>query len=163
MKRPKHRFYLLYRLQQRLAITESELRAMWVLLVFLLIGTIVKSYQERHPSFDEAIYAEADSLFLAAAATLQDSTSQQTATQEDTEPEDIEALQTLLSSAGKVNLNTSTQQELEKLPRIGPAMAARIIAYRTRQGPFRSKEDLLKVKGIGEKTLERLTDHITID
>lgn len=163
MKRPKHRLYLLYRLQQRLAITESELRAMIALLAFLLIGTLVKSYQERHPPFDEAIYAEADSLFLAAVETLQHAASQQPSTAAVQEESDTTALQLLISSAGKVNLNTSTQQELEQLPRIGPAMARRIIAYRTAYGPFRTKDDLLNVKGIGEKTLERLKDRITLD
>ncbi len=169
MRRLKHRFYLLYRLQQRLAITEGELRAMWVLLMFLLVGTIVRSYQEHHLPFDDDIYAEADSIFLAATARLRDSTSQEISTSEkdttETEGsvEHVENLQTLFAAAGKINLNTSTQQELEKLPRIGPAMAARIIAYRTRYGPFRTEKDLLKVKGIGEKTLERLKDHITFD
>lgn len=167
MKHPKHRFYLLYRLQQRLAITAGELRAMWVLLMFLLVGTIVKSYQEHHLPFDEDLYAEADSIFLAATTRLQDSTSLEiSALDQDTtggSAETTENLQTLFAAAGKVNLNTSTQQELEKLPRIGPAMAARIIAHRTRYGPFKTEKDLLKVKGIGEKTLERLKNHITFD
>lgn len=69
-------------------------------------------------------------------------------------------------SAGEdapININTASATELEKLPRIGPKMAQRIITYRTQHGPFRRKEDLMKVKGIGKKTFEKLKDLITIE
>ncbi|MCH8012337.1 MAG: ComEA family DNA-binding protein [Candidatus Marinimicrobia bacterium] len=64
--------------------------------------------------------------------------------------------------AGKVNLNTSTKTELMLLPSIGPALAERILIYRQDYGFFQSIDDLLKVKGIGKKTLERLRDLVTI-
>lgn len=51
-----------------------------------------------------------------------------------------------------VNLNTASQAEIESLPGIGPALAKRIIEGR----PYRSLEDLDRVKGIGPKLLERL-------
>ena len=60
------------------------------------------------------------------------------------------------AAAGPVSLSAGTEAELETLPRIGPAMAARIIAWRTANGPFRSLNDLLKVGGIGPKTLAGL-------
>ena len=60
------------------------------------------------------------------------------------------------SGDGKVNLNTADAASLDTLPRVGPAMAARIIAYREAHGPFTALEDLLGVTGIGEKTLEGL-------
>ncbi len=59
-------------------------------------------------------------------------------------------------SGSKININTATEAELVTLPRIGPATARKIIAYRKQHGPFASVDDLVKVKGIGAKTLERL-------
>ena len=62
----------------------------------------------------------------------------------------------------KVNINTATAEQLQTLKNIGPAKADSIIAYRTEHGPFRSIEDLLKVDGIGEKTLNEIRDCITV-
>ena len=57
---------------------------------------------------------------------------------------------------GLVNINTATATELEVLPRIGEALAARIVTWREENGPFRSVDDLGNVSGIGEKMLETL-------
>jgi len=62
---------------------------------------------------------------------------------------------------GPVSLSSATADQLETLPRIGPAMAARIIAWRTANGPFRSVDDLAKVGGIGPKTLAGLAGLVT--
>jgi competence protein ComEA len=51
---------------------------------------------------------------------------------------------------------------LVKLPKIGPVTAERIIRFRDDYGPFKSIDDLLKVKGIGPKTLEKLKPQITL-
>jgi competence protein ComEA len=61
-----------------------------------------------------------------------------------------------------VNVNTATAAELETLPRIGPAMAQRIIEYREANGPFGSIEDIQNVPGIGPATFEGLKDLITV-
>ncbi len=66
-------------------------------------------------------------------------------------------------SAGKVNINTADAKELDTLPGIGPAMAERIIAYRTEKGPFKRPEDLKDVSGIGDKKYADLADLITVD
>ena len=65
-------------------------------------------------------------------------------------------------SGGLVNLNTATAAELETLPRIGPAMAQRILDYRTANGPFTSVDELTDVPGIGEATLEGLRELVTV-
>lgn len=57
-----------------------------------------------------------------------------------------------------VSLSTASEQQLETLPRVGPAMAARIIAYRTAHGPFAAVTDLTKISGIGPKTFDSLKD-----
>lgn len=61
-----------------------------------------------------------------------------------------------------VNVNTATRQELEALKGIGPVKAQAIIDYRTKNGPFKSVDDLANVKGIGPKTLEDLRDELGI-
>ena len=63
----------------------------------------------------------------------------------------------------KININAATVNELIKLDRIGPALAQRIIQYREENGPFQVPEDIMKVKGIGEKTFEANKDRITIE
>ncbi|RMI15480.1 MAG: helix-hairpin-helix domain-containing protein [Calditrichaeota bacterium] len=62
-----------------------------------------------------------------------------------------------------ININTASAEELQQLPRVGPKTAARIIRYREEHGPFATKRDLMKVKGIGPKTLERLRPLITVE
>ncbi|MEO7147240.1 MAG: helix-hairpin-helix domain-containing protein [Terrimesophilobacter sp.] len=66
------------------------------------------------------------------------------------------------ATGGKVNLNTADAAALEGLPRVGPAMAQRIIAWRDSNGRFASVEDLLSVTGIGDKTFAQLKDLVTI-
>lgn len=63
---------------------------------------------------------------------------------------------------GLVNINRATADQLEALPRIGPALAERIIAYREENGSFSQIDDLRQVSGIGEKVLEELRPLITI-
>lgn len=63
---------------------------------------------------------------------------------------------------GKVNLNTADAATLETLPRVGPAMAQRIIDWRMSNGRFSALEDLMSVSGIGEKTFAQLKDLVTI-
>ena len=63
----------------------------------------------------------------------------------------------------KINLNTATLEELTKLKGIGPAYAQRIIDYRQNYGPFEKIEDLMKVKGIGQKTFDANKDIITVE
>ncbi len=60
------------------------------------------------------------------------------------------------SAPGPIALNVATAAELEALPGIGPALAARIVAHRTRHGPFARVADLRQVPGIGPRILARL-------
>ncbi|HVN75638.1 MAG TPA: helix-hairpin-helix domain-containing protein [Thermoanaerobaculaceae bacterium] len=61
----------------------------------------------------------------------------------------------------QVNINTATVQELQLLPRVGPALAQRIVDFRTANGPFKAPEELSRVKGIGEKSFARLQTYVT--
>jgi comEA protein len=61
-----------------------------------------------------------------------------------------------------VNLNTATVEQLDALPGIGPAMAARIVEYRQKNGAFKKLEDLMNVRGIGEKNFLKLKPMISV-
>ena len=61
----------------------------------------------------------------------------------------------------KININTATAAELDKLPGVGPAKSKRIVEWRQENGPFHSGEDLKQVKGIGDAKYQKLKDRIS--
>jgi competence protein ComEA len=61
-----------------------------------------------------------------------------------------------------VNINTATLEQLEALPGIGPVSAQRILDFRAQNGPFKSVEQLVEVKGIGEKSLGKFRELVTV-
>ncbi len=67
------------------------------------------------------------------------------------------------NSVKLLDINAAIKSDLMTLPKIGPVTAERIIRYRDDFGPFKTVEDLLKVKGIGTKTLEKLKPFIQIN
>jgi competence protein ComEA len=71
-----------------------------------------------------------------------------------------EATKTSVQAA--VNLNTATAAQLETLPGIGPALAARIIEHRQKNGPFKKIEELMNIKGIGEKAFLKLKPLVSV-
>ena len=73
-----------------------------------------------------------------------------------TRPDDRNAI-----TNGKLNINIATAEDLEMLPGIGEALAQRIIEYRLQYGPFKTTEELLKVKGIGPSKLDAIHAYIT--
>ena len=68
----------------------------------------------------------------------------------------------LAADLQKVNLNTATLEELITLDGIGQKVAQRILTFREKNGPFQTPEDLMKVKGVGEKIFEANRDKILI-
>lgn len=67
-----------------------------------------------------------------------------------------------VTAAEPVNINTADAAELERLPGIGPALAARIVAYREEKGPFSYCYELTDVAGIGSSIYEGLREQITV-
>ncbi len=65
-------------------------------------------------------------------------------------------------AADKININTASAEELDKLPGIGPSLAKAIIDYRTKNGPFKQIEDINAVKGIGDALFDKIKDQITV-
>jgi competence protein ComEA len=73
------------------------------------------------------------------------------------------AAQPTSNDAPRININTATPAELERLPGIGPSLAARIIEQRTRYGPFRRVEHLLIIPGISERRFAEMRPYIKIE
>jgi competence protein ComEA len=66
------------------------------------------------------------------------------------------------ASSSPVNLNTATAAQLEKLPGIGASTAQRIVEYRQKNGNFKKVEELMNVRGIGEKSFLKIKPMITV-
>jgi competence ComEA-like helix-hairpin-helix protein len=66
-------------------------------------------------------------------------------------------------NAPPVNVNVATREELERLPGIGPALAARVVEHRERYGRFRRAEHLLLVRGISERRFRQLSPYVTAE
>jgi competence protein ComEA len=64
--------------------------------------------------------------------------------------------------SGPININTATEAQFESLPGIGPKVAQRILEYRQKNGQFKKIEDLMNVKGIGEKSFLKLKPYLTV-
>jgi competence protein ComEA len=63
----------------------------------------------------------------------------------------------------KININTASAEELAELKGIGPSHAAKIVAYREKNGPFKMPEDLMQVSGIGQKTFDTNQELIIVE
>ena len=61
-----------------------------------------------------------------------------------------------------VNINTATSEELQQVPGIGPATAQKILQMRKSYGPFKSADDLLAIRGLGEKRLDKMRTYLTV-
>jgi competence protein ComEA len=62
----------------------------------------------------------------------------------------------------KVNINTATVDQLAALPGVGPKLAGRIVEYRQKSGSFRSTQELMNVKGIGEKNFAKIESSLVV-
>jgi competence protein ComEA len=64
--------------------------------------------------------------------------------------------------AGKIDINSADEELLTNLPGVGPRTATRITDYRKANGPFKSVDDLLNIKGIGPKVLDKIKPFATV-
>lgn len=174
----------LYRFQQRIGLTAPEFRAVLAFTGLLLSGSAVEHWRTRAAPVDPAVYAETDAYFreraalagllpssepgaapgLAASAdTVRGRSPADSLRADSTVVEPPDALPAPAPDRGPIDVNTADAASLQRLPGIGPALAGRILEFRERNGPFRFVEDLLMVRGIGDRTLERIAPLVTVD
>lgn len=67
----------------------------------------------------------------------------------------------IFAAEGQVNVNTATVAELDRLPGVGPSLAARIVEHREKNGAFKQAEDLMLVRGIGEKSFAKMKPYVS--
>jgi competence protein ComEA len=65
-------------------------------------------------------------------------------------------------STSPIDLNKASENQLMEIPGIGPALAKRIVEFRDENGDFQRVEDLLKIRGIGEKSFQKIRPHVTV-
>ena len=66
------------------------------------------------------------------------------------------------ATAGTININTAAAADFETLPGIGAKIAGRIVEYRQKNGPFKKIEELMNVRGVGEKNFLKLRSQLTV-
>ena len=66
------------------------------------------------------------------------------------------------SEVHTVDINTADSAALQSVPGIGKSLSQRIVAFREKNGPFQSVDDLLKVQGVGEKSIQKLRPYLTV-
>jgi competence protein ComEA len=77
-------------------------------------------------------------------------------------PKTANAAKATSTASAPININTATQAQLESLPGVGAKAAQRILEYRKQNGHFKKVEDLMNVKGFGEKTFLKLKPLLTV-
>lgn len=169
----------LYALQQRLAITATEAVALLFVAGLLLSGLCVRYVQGQSVPYAPEQYAALDADFEARAVALRaDAVSPEMPAADSTRGETapagtapVVAASTSGRSASRrstlgpvrMNLNTASERLLQRLPGIGPALAGRITAYRNQHGDFAQPAHLVRVKGIGPKTFEKLEPYLFVE
>ena len=148
------------RLSDWLALTSTERNVILFLAGTVVVGAGIRLYQETFPSIPRYDYTASDSTFAALSAKEDGGSNEEAAfvagsnAEESTAEDDTATI--------RVNVNTASKQELMTLPGVGEVISDRIIAYRSDVGPFKSMDDLGKVKGISKRKLEQILPFIVL-
>jgi competence protein ComEA len=149
----------IYRLQQRLAITRRESIAILTLSALLFLGLVVREVQPPAPPPNPTAHEHMKARFEARTAMLPGA-NRPAAGNTGMTGDSAAASDALVV---RMDLNTASAPALQQLPGIGPALSGRILAYRQSHGPFAEVADITRVRGIGPKTLERITPMLYVE
>lgn len=154
----------LYRLQQRLAITTPEASALLFLAAVLLTGFVAQHFQAQATPYDASYYADLHADFAArSAAPLADTTAQEGSSESLVAAAPVASKRRGKETPVRMNLNTASERLLQRLPRVGPKTAARIVAYREAHGPFARPSHIQRVRGIGPKTFAKMEPYLFVE
>ena len=137
----------------KMRTTPQERMALGVVALLLTAGVGARMLRSGPPSAEvsaDAQSARADAGAASLRAAVEDSVERE------------EARRRPLAAGERIDPNTASADELDRLPKVGPALAARIVAHRARTGPFRTLGDLDAVSGVGPSLLETVAPHVTL-
>lgn len=146
-------------------LTSAQTKALWFIIVVMTVSLAFQYIKILFFSSNQYDFTQFDQLFINKRDSILALDTSNTIQHQYQMPmyEKKTTLNTIQTVQYPININRANIKELETLPRIGPKMAERIIIYRHQQGPFRTKEDLKKIRGIGDKTFELVKDLIVIE
>lgn len=155
----------LYRLQQRLAITTPEASALLFLVAVLLAGFAARHFQAEASSFEPSYYADLHADFAARSEQVPPVQAVPVVAVADSARAEVGRKRSRTKKAAPVRMNPNTASAalLQRLPRVGPKMAERIIAYREAHGPFAQPSHLVRVRGIGPKTFAQMEPYLFVE
>lgn len=149
---------------EQLKINPSERKTMAILFVSLMVLSLARAVISPSVPYDDASYRTVEEAFRERVELVRAREEQVLAKyRADTLESGTDSTNT--EQAGrpeKININTAGAQKLVQLPGIGPAYAARIIEHREKNGPFTALEQLIEIRGIGKKRLEKLKPFIKL-
>jgi comEA protein len=171
----------LFFLMERLEISRSERIAVSVLMILLVFSTSIWTMVQPYANYDEENYAELERIF-AERSRLQKQEMESILARYEPQPHDglylteakIEAPRDTVREDSTetdqgsertgtlININRAGEKKLQELPGIGPAYASRIVQWRDQNGDFTDKNQLLEIRGIGEKRLAKIKPLITL-
>lgn len=166
---------------EKLQISKSERIAVSMLMVFMIFSASITLFWTPEPQYSEAEYARLEKIFEEKSSELEKERGMILNRYEplENEIEDIgsgeeteEALKDTLPppenenkanpTGNLININSASASELQDLPGIGPAYSNRIVEWRKENGRFTSINQLLEIKGIGEKRLANIKPLVTL-
>lgn len=147
---------LIQKIQESLALTKNESKIIAFLAFGMLLGGVVRLWQV-HGKIPDYNYRQTDEIFYESSSRVDSIIS--------AEEETLKvksSTQHKKAPASPIDINSASIEDLSSLPGIGKATAERIVEYRKTQGKFVTIEDLMRVKGIGEKKFQKLKSMVVV-